>query len=151
VILGLGVDVVEIARIARAMERLGERFAQRILRPEEMRDTLTPTYVAGRFAAKEALVKALGTGFTQGIGFHDFAVVSTPSGAPHGLLFGAAHERFRQLGGSALHLSISHSRQHAVAMAIVEGESTSSPVRACRTIALENIFEGVPGGSMRLP
>jgi holo-[acyl-carrier protein] synthase len=121
VILGLGVDVVEIARIARAMERLKERFARRILRPEETRGHLTPTYVAGRFAAKEALVKALGTGFTQGIGFHDFAVVSTPSGAPQTQLFGAAHARLMQLGGTAVHLSISHSREHAVAMAIVEG------------------------------
>ena len=121
-ILGLGVDIVEIVRIARAMERLGERFAQRILRPEEMREVLTPTYVAGRFAAKEALVKALGTGFSCGIGFHCLAVMASPTGAPKVLLFSAAHQRFLQLGGTTIHLSISHSREHAVATAIVEAE-----------------------------
>ncbi len=120
-ICGIGVDIVEISRIARAMERQGRRFVQRILRETEIRDPLTPTYLAGRFAAKEALVKALGTGFAQAIGFQDLEITATPLGAPRVRLLGAASIRLHALGGTTVHLSISHSQEHAVAMAIIEG------------------------------
>jgi len=125
-ILGLGIDLVEIQRIDAALQRWGERFAGRILQPKEWRFPLTPTFVAGRFAAKEALVKALGTGFTQGIGWHDLEIAPTP-GAPHVCLRGKAHARFQELGGHCIHLSISHSQTHATAVAIIEARAQTTP------------------------
>lgn len=77
-------------------------------------------HVAARFAAKEAAVKALGTGFAEGIGPRDVAVRSLPSGKPELVLSGAARERARALGAARLHLTLTHTRDNAAAVVILE-------------------------------
>ncbi len=121
-IVGIGIDIVEISRIAHALGRFGHRFAARILGPKERRDPITPLFLAGRFAAKEAIVKAIGTGFSGGIGFHDLEIAPSALGQPTVRLHQAAVARLQALGGSTIHLSISHSRDYAVAVAIIETE-----------------------------
>ncbi|MCL1915169.1 MAG: holo-[acyl-carrier-protein] synthase [Desulfovibrionaceae bacterium] len=121
-ILGLGLDLVEIRRIRRIHEQHGLRFARHILRPEELAELPKKPvpFLAARFAAKEAAVKALGTGFTGGIWFQDFRVRRQESGAPELLFLGAALERFRELGAARCLLSLTHSRDSAAAVVILE-------------------------------
>ncbi len=122
-IIGLGTDLVEIDRIASSMQRFGNRFLTKILTPQE-RASLTnpsPTHVAGRFAAKEACVKALGTGFSQGIGFGHIDIISLESGQPTITLNGSALKRSLALHVHAIHLSITHGRNIASAVVILEG------------------------------
>ncbi len=109
-IAGLGIDVVEIARIERAMRH--PRFVLRILRPEERREGMTASELAGRWAAKEAVAKAV----SCELGWHDVEVRRLPSGAPEARLTRpvAGYE------GTRLHLSISHERGLAAAVAILE-------------------------------
>ena len=121
-ILGLGMHMVEIDRIARSLERFGDRFLRRLLTPEE-RAALSPPAahrVAARFAAKEAAVKALGTGFAGGIGMGHIAVLNTPLGAPEIFFTGPALARMRALGASRAHVTLTHSRDAAAAVVILE-------------------------------
>lgn len=125
-IVGTGLDVVEIARIERALARRGERFAARLLVPDELAALAAAGRPAGvlaqRFAAKEAVLKALGTGLAEGIGWLD--VVTRPGAAGWSVeLRGRAAEvaRERAAGGAVTaHLSVARSRSHAVASAILE-------------------------------
>lgn len=121
-IIGLGLDVVELPRIKRALERHGHAFAERILHPDEL--AVLPAdpvpYLAARFAAKEAAVKALGTGFSQGIGYKDVYVRKLEGGRPELALAGAALERFRAMGAARAHLSLTHGREIASAVVILE-------------------------------
>ncbi|MEG6503502.1 MULTISPECIES: holo-[acyl-carrier-protein] synthase [unclassified Desulfovibrio] len=121
-IVGLGIDIVELARIEKNLARFGRRFAEKILGPEELSamPALTVNYVAGRFAAKEAAVKALGTGFSQGIGPALVETVATPGGKPQLRLHGAALQRARDMGVTACHVTISHDRSSAVAVVVLE-------------------------------
>ena len=124
-IIGLGTDIVDMERIEKIAERFGERFAGHILHPEELaewRESPHPTFLAGRFAAKEALVKALGTGFSQGIWLSDILIRKGVDGEPIAILSGVALERFQALGGQSIHVSISHDRHSALAVVILEGE-----------------------------
>jgi holo-[acyl-carrier protein] synthase len=105
-IVGIGIDVVSIARISKAMRR--ERFVERILAPAEREQAHGPRWVAGRWAAKEAVVKALG----RPVPFRDIVVTGGPAGAPVA--------RVSAVSGLKIHVSISHDRESAVAMAIVE-------------------------------
>ena len=116
-ILGLGTDLVDIRRIARALERHGERFSRRIAGAEEL-DGRTE-HLAAVFAAKEACVKALGTGFTGGIGFKSIRVISD-GGRPLIELNGLAAARADQIGVKHIHLSLAHERDYAVATVILE-------------------------------
>ena len=122
-ILGLGIDVVELARIRASLERFDTRFLKKILTPEELLE-LPPVhpvpFVAARFAAKEAAVKALGTGFAQGIGPHDIAVRNDALGRPELVLSGRAEERAGKLGVRTLHLTLTHTRDNAAAVVILE-------------------------------
>ncbi|ASS76668.1 hypothetical protein CIG75_17955 [Tumebacillus algifaecis] len=122
-IIGTGVDITEIARIERLLGRLGEKIWQRILAPAERRtftsDKRRIQYLAGRFAAKEAAAKALGTGLGK-VGLHDLIIVSNEAGAPILTLHGLAAEIAEQQGITATHLSISHSDQYAIAQVILE-------------------------------
>lgn len=128
-IIGLGIDIVEIARIRRSLDRFGRRFIQKILHESEQEDLGPPglagpaaaARVAARFAAKEAGVKALGTGFSAGIGPHDIRVRSHPSGKPVILLYEKAREHADALGVTAAHLSLSHGRDSACAVVVLEG------------------------------
>ncbi|CAK7040170.1 MAG: Holo-[acyl-carrier-protein] synthase [Desulfovibrio sp.] len=121
-IVGLGIDIVELARIEKSLARFGRRFAEKILGPEELAamPSLTVNYVAGRFAAKEAAVKALGTGFSKGIGPALVETLTTPGGKPQLRLHGAALRRARDMGVTACHVTISHDRSSAVAVVVLE-------------------------------
>lgn len=124
-ILGSGIDIVAVDRIRRLYERHGERFLRHLLTPDERLAALSLANpvprLAGRFAAKEAVMKALGTGWTGGVNFVQIEVVNNPVGAPGVRLSGQAQQRFEALGGRRWHLSISHERDMAVAQAILEG------------------------------
>jgi holo-[acyl-carrier protein] synthase len=121
-IAGIGVDIVDIGRIRALYERYGERFLKRVFSPEEIRHCTKrmdpPASLAARFAAKEAFVKALGTGMTRGMRFHDIQV--TGPGQPQIKLSGKARHLAEQMGIMGVHVSLSHERTHAVAMVIVE-------------------------------
>ena len=123
-ILSIGIDVVEVDRIERAVVRLGDRFLRRIYTQSELDycDARGPraVHLAGRFAAKEAAMKALGTGWGSGVSWREFEILPSGGGAPRLELSGAALERFAQLGATTSHLSISHTRGLAVAQAIFE-------------------------------
>ena len=125
-ILGTGFDLTALPRIKALLEKHEERFLARILTEDEL-STLPAeparriAYAAGRWAAKEAAVKALGSGFSAGIGFHDVEVVSLENGRPELRLHGRAAELARDKGVTSLHVSISHERDMAGAMVILEG------------------------------
>lgn len=125
-ILGTGVDIIEVARIRAAMERHGERFAQRFLRPDEWaycqshRDPMP--FVAARFAAKEAVSKAFGTGIGARLGWLDMEVCRHESGQPYIILHGRGSALLAERRGRNLHLSLSHTAQYAAAVATLEGE-----------------------------
>ena len=123
-ILGTGIDFVEVARIQSAHARHGEHFLRRILRPSEIEYALQhrnpAPYLAARFAAKEAIAKAFGTGIGAELGWQDMEIGRQPSGAPFVLLHGAGAELLRARGGRVVHLSLSHTESHAIAMAILE-------------------------------
>ena len=124
-IQGTGFDLAALPRIKMLLDRYGERFLRRVLTDRERAGLPAASagrtaYVAGRFAAKEATVKALGTGFSLGIGMHDVEIVSHPSGKPELLLHGEAALRAERLGVRAAHVSISHERDMAGAVVILE-------------------------------
>lgn len=130
-VIGIGLDLVERARIERALNRFDEAFLARILSAEERRRVPQGAarrvdFVAARFAAKEAAAKALGTGFANGIGPRDFEILSLPSGAPHLRLSGAALEQAKRLDVSTCHLTLTHSTTHAAAVVILETASLTS-------------------------
>lgn len=124
VILGLGLDVVEIERIDRILGRHGERFVERICRPDEPRRVegrVTPEHLAGLFAAKEAVMKALGSGWAEGIGFRQVEVSHGSGGRPRAVLHDRARERASRISVEEIHLSITHERRYAAAVAILTG------------------------------
>lgn len=123
-ILGIGLDLVEIPRIARLWERHGRGFADRICAPGELQprsEAALPAHLAGLFAAKEAVLKALGTGWAEGLGFAQVEVTRQPGGAPGVRLHAAAAARAAAMGVERIHLSITHERGHAAAVAVLEG------------------------------
>ena len=127
----MGVDIAEVARIKAAVERYGERFLKRVFTPEEIRyctsKANTGERLAARFAAKEAGMKAIGTGLRRGVTWQDVEVVRQPSGRPSLRLSGKAAEFASALGCKRIHLSLSHTEEHAIAHVILEGEESKSP------------------------
>ncbi|MFM8878027.1 MAG: holo-ACP synthase [Verrucomicrobiota bacterium] len=124
-ILGVGIDLVEVGRVRDSLERLGERFARRILLPPEYDYCFghgdPATHVAARFAAKEAVSKAFGTGIGAEIGWLDIEVVRMDTGSTRVQLHGAGAELFSQRGAQTLHLNLTHTARYASAVAILEG------------------------------
>jgi holo-[acyl-carrier protein] synthase len=123
-IVGLGVDIAEVDRIEAAVGRHGERFLQRIFTPKEIsycesHKNRFERY-AGRFAAKEAAMKALGTGWGQGVRWVDIEVLRQPGGRPTIQLAGAAREHADRLGVTRVSLSITHTNHTALAQVILE-------------------------------
>ena len=113
-----GVDIIEISRVGEVLERYGRRFLERIYTPDEIAYCRErPPNLAARFAAKEATMKALGTG-VRGVGWKDIEVVRRPSGAPAIVLRGRAKARARLLGVEEISVSLSHSREYAVAFVV---------------------------------
>jgi holo-[acyl-carrier protein] synthase len=123
-VLGVGIDLAEVARIGRLLERHGERFLERLCRDGECdrRRAHLDQHVAGLFAAKEAVLKALGTGWAQGLGFRQVEVVRGDGGAPRVRLHDEAAARAAALGVARIHLSITHERGFAAAVAVLDGD-----------------------------
>ena len=126
-IVGLGLDLVELARVERSLHRFGEHFLHRILTDEEYEGVPRPlhtsrciAHVAARFAAKEAAVKALGTGFAKGIGPRDIGVRNNELGRPELVLSTKAQALARERGVGTLHLTLTHTRDNAAAVVILE-------------------------------
>ena len=123
-IVGIGIDFVEIGRMKRTLERQGERFLQRVFTEAEQeycRAHRDPApYFAVRFAAKEALFKAIGTGWAQGVKWLDAEVQRDERGAPRLALSGRAKEIAEASGVLSIHISLSHSEESAVAVVILE-------------------------------
>jgi holo-[acyl-carrier protein] synthase len=128
-IIGIGVDLVEIERIQESFERYGERFLNRVYTDAEqaycLRKRNAAESLAARFAAKEAGAKALGTGISQGIGWKEIEVVRNPSGKPSLRLHGRAAEIARRLGATRAAIALTHSRKLAQATVTLEGEDHS--------------------------
>jgi holo-[acyl-carrier protein] synthase len=130
-VLGIGTDIVETLRIAQMIERHGELFLGRVYTPHEIgycsvRKAATQHY-AGRWAAKEAVLKALGTGWSEGITWRDVEVRNELGGRPHIVLDGGALEVSRRLGIEQVLISISHCRMYATAFALALGRSDGEP------------------------
>ena len=123
-IVGTGIDIVDVARIARAAERHGNRFLNRVFTPKEAeycRSRGVPAqHLAGRFAVKEAVLKALKTGWSEGILWREVEVERGPSGEPSVQLYGAAARRAEEMGITRMHISLSHTGNHAIAHAVAE-------------------------------
>ncbi|WP_025323133.1 holo-ACP synthase [Deferrisoma camini] len=128
-IRGVGTDLVPVARIARAVERHGERFLRRVFTPAECRGPggiLPAESLAARFAAKEAVLKALGTGWASGARWTDVEVVGGRGRPPAARLHGVAHQRALALGVRRVHLSLAHDAGLALAFAVLEGEEADA-------------------------
>ena len=123
-IRGLGVDTIELDRIEQVYRRYGKRFLDRIYAPEEQRYALRfkdpVPRLAARFAAKEACVKALGTGWSNGVRWRDLVVINTKAGKPEITVLGRARKYLDSMSVTRTHLSITHSRRYATAVVIFE-------------------------------
>ena len=124
-IIGIGLDLAEVDRIEQAIAKHGERFLQRIYTDAERRYCESKPNkferFAGRFAAKEAAMKAIGTGWKRGVAWREFEVMRAPSGQPIVLFHGKAGEIAKGLGVKKALVTISHSKAHAIAQVLLEG------------------------------
>jgi holo-[acyl-carrier protein] synthase len=123
-ILGTGIDLIEVARIAASLEKFGDRFVNRILLPDEIAYCLQhrqpAPFLAARFAAKEAISKAFGTGIGAALGWQDMEVRRKESGEPFVVLHGKGRDLFAARGAQKIHLSLTHTEHYAAATAILE-------------------------------
>ena len=123
-ILGIGTDIIEVARISASYEKFGERFLNRILRPAEIVYCLShrnpAPFLAARFAAKEAISKAFGTGIGRQLGWQDMEVGRKESGEPFVILHDGGQKLLAARGGTNFYLSLSHTENYATAVAVLE-------------------------------
>ncbi len=123
-ILGLGIDIIEVARIQASFEKFGDRFVNRILLPNEISYCLSHRvpgpFLAARFAAKEAISKAFGTGIGTELGWQDMEIARKESGEPYVILHGNGQSLFEARGAQRLLISLSHTQAHATAVAVLE-------------------------------
>src|ERR1035441_6790699 len=124
-ILGVGIDIIEVARVEASQERFGERFLKRLLHPDEIAYCLShknpAPFIAARFAAKEAISKAFGTGIGAALGWHDMEIRRKKSGEPFVILHGKGKELFAARRAKQLLVSLSHTRDYAAVTAVLEG------------------------------
>ena len=123
-IVAIGIDIIEVARIREALLRT-ERFRERVFTETERaycdgRGAVAAQHYAARFAAKEATLKALQTGWSGGISWQDVEISLRESGAPYLVLHGQVQELFIATGASAAHLTMSHTTEHAIAQVVLE-------------------------------
>lgn len=123
-IVGIGVDLVEVGRIERIIARWGDRFIRRVYSTREIdycsQRKKPATHYAARFAAKESFLKSIGVGLGQGIRLSDIEVVRSERGEPQLHLSGKARECLHKRGGARVHLSLTHTSHDATAFVIVE-------------------------------
>jgi holo-[acyl-carrier protein] synthase len=123
-ILGIGIDIIEVERIRSSHERFGERFLNRILHPNEIGYCLShrvpAPFLAARFAAKEAISKAFGTGIGAQLGWQDMEVGRKESGEPFVILHGGGQRLLQERKARAVLISLSHTQAHAAAVAVLE-------------------------------
>ncbi len=129
-IIGIGTDITECLRIARMIERHGELFLGRVFTPQEIRycqsRKQSTQHFSARWAAKEAVLKALGTGWVRGISWRDIEIRTQEGGKPVVAVRGGVKELVERLGVSQLLVSISHCHTHATAYAMAVDERQSS-------------------------
>ncbi|HEY3040938.1 MAG TPA: holo-ACP synthase [Pyrinomonadaceae bacterium] len=123
-IVSIGIDIIEVARIREVLQRT-PRFRERVFTPSERaycdsRGAVAAQHYAARFAAKEAALKALQTGWRGGISWQDVEIGSRDSGAPYLILHATVKDLFNSSGATAAHLSLSHTMEHAIAEVILE-------------------------------
>ncbi len=125
-IVGHGIDLVEVARIARLVDEHGQRFLRRTFTDQELAECLPDrravSRLASRFAAKEAAMKALGTGLTRGVTWQDFAVEREPTGRPRLVVTGRAAELAGEQGITAWQVTLSDTREYAMASVLAGRE-----------------------------
>ncbi len=119
-----GVDMVEIERIKESIDRYGDGFICKVFTPGEIsycekRKSGKYESYAARFAAKEAVSKALGTGFTRGVSLTGIEMITEEGGKPRVVLHGSTKERFLSIGGVSMDISLAHSREYATAFAVI--------------------------------
>ncbi len=123
-ILGIGIDIIEVERVEAAWQRHGDRFVRRILHPDELAYCLSHKspgpFLAARFAGKEAISKAFGTGIGAPLGWQDMEICRKESGQPYVVLHGKGQALLAARGGREIHISLSHTAKHATAVAILE-------------------------------
>jgi len=116
----LGIDLIEIKRVKKVKERWGKRFLERVYTPKELEYCLRKKYpegsLAGRFAAKEAVMKALGTGLSSGVSWKDIEIINNGKGKPEVFLYGKTR---KLLGKKRVLISISHTKEDAIAQAMI--------------------------------
>lgn len=124
-IRGIGIDVVEIGRVRALLDRFGDRFIRRVFTDEEAayaRRSVKPAErLAGRFAVKEAVLKAFGTGKSQGIRWRDVETLRGPMGKPYVKLHGKAYNYLLNMKAEHVHVSVTHDGGKALAFVIIEG------------------------------
>ena len=123
-IISIGIDIIEVARIREVLQRT-PRFRERVFTAAERkycdsRVVVAAQHYAARFAAKEATLKALQTGWRGGISWQDVEIAAHDSGAPYLILHGPVKELFNSSGATAAHLSMSHTTEHAIAEVVLE-------------------------------
>ena len=124
-ILGMGIDIIEVTRIQASHERFGERFLNRVLLADEIAYCLShknpAPFIAARFAAKEAISKAFGTGIGAALGWRDMEIRRKKSGEPFVVLHGKGEKLFTARSAKQLLVSLSHTKDYAAVMAVLEG------------------------------
>ena len=123
-IISIGIDIIEVRRVRETIERT-PRFAERVFTEAERaycesRGVVAAQHYAARFAAKEAALKALQTGWSSGLAWQDIEISAKESGAPVISFHGRARELYEQSGATAAHISIAHTTEHAVAQVVLE-------------------------------
>ncbi len=124
-VLGIGTDIIEVERIKSSHERFGDRFLNRVLLPSEIEYCLShrnpAPFLAARFAAKEAISKAFGTGIGAQLSWRDMEICRKASGEPYVVLHGAGEKLMQERNGRTLLITISHTEVYATASAVLEG------------------------------
>lgn len=143
-ILGIGTDIVECPRIGKMIEQHGELFLRRVYTEREIGYCQARKHAiehfAGRWAAKEAILKALGTGWSRGISWTDLEVRNQPGGAPRVMVRGGARDVALQRGIADILVSISHCRTYATAYAMAVARADAPPQPASGPLALDEPF-----------
>ena len=124
-VIGIGIDLVECARIQRSIDRFGDRFLHRVFTDGEIEYCMSMKFparhLAARFAAKEAVSKAFGTGIGKAMGWRNIDIRKKPSGEPYLVFSGPAQELAIQRGVISALITLSHTEHHAIACIVLEG------------------------------